>query len=165
MALMSARDARAADADTDQTVRLAAPSPRTVVRVVAIVVACAVALYLAWRLRDVLRLVIISVFLALALLPLLDAVDARVRVPRAAVILSLYAVLAAGVMVVGAVVVPSMVKEVQQVSREAPRYEQELRRNQTFRRYDDRYHITARIQGDARGLPSQLGEATGPLQD
>jgi len=62
-------------------------------------------------------------------------------------------------------VVPSMVKEVQQVSREAPRYEQELRRNQTFRRYDDRYHITARIQGDARGLPSQLGEATGPLQD
>ena len=51
MALMSARDAGAADAD--QTVRLAAPSPRTVVRVVAIVVACAVLLYLVWRLRDV----------------------------------------------------------------------------------------------------------------
>jgi predicted PurR-regulated permease PerM len=94
---------------------------RTVVRVVAIVVACAVSLYLAWRLRDVLRLVVISVFLALALLPVVDAIDARVRVPRAAIILSLYAALAAGVIVVGVVVVPSMVKEVHQVSRDASR--------------------------------------------
>lgn len=126
---MSARAARAgdADADADQTVRLAAPSPRAVVRIVAIVVACAVLLYLAWRLRDVLRLVVISVFLALALLPVVDAIDARVRVPRAAIILSLYAALAAGVIVVGVVVVPSMVKEVLQLSRDAPRYEQEQR--------------------------------------
>ena len=42
MALMSARAARAGDVDADQTVRLAAPSPRAVVRLVAIVVACAV---------------------------------------------------------------------------------------------------------------------------
>jgi predicted PurR-regulated permease PerM len=167
MALMSARAARAgdADADADQTVRLAAPSPRAVVRIVAIVVACAVLLYLAWRLRDVLRLVVISVFLALALLPVVDAIDARVRVPRAAIILSLYAALAAGVIVVGVVVVPSMVKEVQQLSRDAPRYEQDLRRNETFRRYDDRYHIVANVEADARALPSQLRKATGPLQD
>src|SRR4051812_33562916 len=118
MALMSARDARAVDADVHQTVRLAAPSPRTVVRVVAIVVACVMLLYLAWRLRDVLRLVVISVFLAVALLPVVDAIDTRVRVPRAAVILSIYAALAAGVIVVGVVVVPSMVKEVRQLSGE-----------------------------------------------
>src|SRR5215218_1562528 len=116
MALMSARGTGHADADADQTVRLAAPSARTVLRVVAIVVACAMLLYLVWRLRDVLRLVVISLFLALALLPLVDAIDARVRVPRAAIILSLYAALAAGVIVVGVVVVPSMVKEVQQIS-------------------------------------------------
>jgi predicted PurR-regulated permease PerM len=163
MALVSAREARAADADADRTVRLAAPSLRAVVRIVAIVVACAVLLYLAWRLRDVLRLTVISVFLALALLPLVDAIDARVRVPRAAIILSIYAALVAGVIVVGVVVVPSMVKEVQQLSRDAPRYEQDLRRNATFRRYDDRYHIAAKIQADARALPSQLRKATGPL--
>ena len=167
MALTSARDTRAADADgdADATVRLAAPSPGAVVRIVAIVVACAVGLYLAWRVRDVLRLVVISVFLALALLPVVDAIDARVRVPRAAIILSLYAVLAAGVIVVGVVVVPSMVKEVQQVSRDAPRYGQDLRRDATFRRYDDRYHVVARVQADARALPGELGKATGPLQD
>src|SRR3954467_7976547 len=93
---------------SERTVRLAAPSLRAVVRIVAIVVACAVLLYLAWRLRDVLRLIVISVFLAVALLPVVDALDARVHVPRAVVILSLYAVLAAGVVLVGAVVVPSM---------------------------------------------------------
>src|SRR6476620_7313938 len=165
MALTSARDARAADAGPDQTVRLAAPSARTVVRNVAIVVACAVALYLAWRLRDVLRLVVVSVFLALALLPVVDAIDERVRAPRAAIILSLYVALAAAVIVVGVVVVPSMVKEVQQVSRDAPRYEQDLRRDATFRRYDDRYHVAARIQADASALPGRLREAAGPLQD
>jgi hypothetical protein len=101
MALMSALDARTGDADADPTVRLAAPSLSAVARIVAIVVACAMLLYLAWRLRDVLRLVVISVFLALALLPVVDAIDARVRVPRAAIILSLYAALAAGVIVVG----------------------------------------------------------------
>jgi predicted PurR-regulated permease PerM len=47
-----------------------------------------VVLYLAWRLRDVLRLAIISVFLALAPLPVVDAIEAHARVPRAAVIVS-----------------------------------------------------------------------------
>ena len=134
-------------------------------RIVAIVVACAIGLYLTWRLRDVLRLVVISLFLGLALLPLVDAIDARVRVPRAAVILALYAALAGGVVVVGAVVVPSMVKQVQRLSREAPHYVDDLRRNSTFRRYDDRYHIAAKLQADAHGLPDQLRRATGPLQD
>src|SRR3954471_6870601 len=160
---MSARGAR--DADADRRGHLAAPAPKAVVRFIAIVVACAMVLYLAWRLRDVLRLVVISVFLALALLPVVDAIDARVRVPRAAIILSLYAALAAGVIVVGVVVIPSMVKEVQQLSRDAPRYEQDLRRNETFRRYDDRYQIAAKVQADARALPSQLRTATGSLQD
>src|SRR3954471_7471411 len=165
MALVSAPEGRTADPDADPTVRLAAPSLRAVARIVAVVVACAALLYLAWRLRDVLRLVVISVFLALALLPVVDAIDTRVRVPRAAIILSLYAALAAGVIVVGVVVVPSMVKEVQQLSHEAPRYGHELRRNDTFRRYDDRYQIAAKVQADARALPSQLRTATGSLQD
>jgi predicted PurR-regulated permease PerM len=162
---MSTRNGRAADAEADRPVRLAAPSPKAVVRLVAIVVACALFLYLAWRLRDVLRLVVISVFVALALLPVVDAIDARVRVPRAAIILALYAALAAGVVVVGVVVVPSSVKQVEQLSRDAPRYAQDLRRNDTFRRYDDRYHIVANLEADARALPSQLSQATGPLQD
>src|SRR3954453_11183755 len=123
------------------TVRLAAPSFRGVVRLVAIVAAWAVALYLVWRTRGVLRLSAIALFVGLTLNPLVDAVDRRVRLPRAGVILLLYAVLAGGVVVTGAVVVPSTVRQVQQLSRDAPTYLRDLRRNAAFRRYDDRYQI------------------------
>ena len=58
-----------------------------------------------------------------------------------------------------------LVKEVQQLSRDAPRYAADLRRNSTFRHYDDRYHITTRLVGDAHRLPQLLGHLAGPLQD
>ena len=144
--------------------RLAAPSLKGVVRIVAIVVVCAVVLYLTWQIRGVVRLVFIALFVALTLLPVVDALDARVRVPRAPLILSVFLILAAGVVVVGAVVVPSMVKQVRQISHDAPGYATELRRNATVRSYDDRYHITARVERDVRALPSRLGSATGALQ-
>jgi predicted PurR-regulated permease PerM len=146
------------------SVRLASPSLRSVVRIVAIVIGCALALYVTWLLRGVLRLVVVSVFVALALIPIVDAVDRRARVPRAAIIVALYAVLAGGVVLVGAVVVPSMAHQVRQVSGDAPRYARDLRRNGTFRRYDDRYHVTARVEAEARALPRRLGTATGSLQ-
>jgi len=145
-------------------VRLAAPSVRGVVRIVAIVVVSAFALYLTWLLRDVLRLVVISLFLALALIPVVDALDRRVRVPRAAVILAVYAALAGGVVLVGAVVVPSIAHQVRQIAGDAPRYARDLRRDGTFRRYDDRYRITARVGAAAHALPRRLAEETGSLQ-
>src|SRR3954447_13442214 len=106
--------------DPRPTVRLAAPSLRGVVRLVVIVAACAVALYLVWRTRGVLRLTAIALFVALTLNPIVVAFDRRVRLPRADVILLLYAVLAGGAVVAGAVVVPSTVRQVQQLSRDAP---------------------------------------------
>src|SRR3954465_9056998 len=113
------------------TVRLAAPSFRGVVRRVAIVGACAVALYLLWRTRGVLRLAAIALFVGLTLNPLVDALDRPVRLPRRGLILLLYAVLAGGIVVTGAVVVPSTVRQVQQLSRNAPTYLHDLRRNAT----------------------------------
>ena len=150
--------------DPGPTVRLAAPSFKGVVRLVAIAAACGVALYLVWRTRGVLRLAAIALFVGLTLNPIVDAFDRRVRLPRAGVILLLYAVLAGGVVVAGAVVVPSTVRQVQQLSRDAPRHLDDLRRNATFRHYDDRYRITARLQRDARALPGRLEQAAGPLQ-
>ena len=150
--------------DPGPTVRLAAPSLRGVVRLVAIVAACAIGLYLLWRTRGVLRLAAIALFVGLTLNPIVDAFDRRVRLPRAGVILLLYAVLGGGVVVTGAVVVPSTVRQVQHLSRDAPRHLHDLRRNATFRRYDDRYQITAKLERDARALPGRLQQAAGPLQ-
>jgi predicted PurR-regulated permease PerM len=148
-----------------RTVRLASPSLRSVVRFVVIVVACGIALFLAWRAREVIRLVGISVFFALTLMPVVDAACSKTRAPRALVILAVYVLLIAAVALVGYVVAPSLVKEVQQLSHNAPRYATELRHNSTFRHYDNRYHISTKLVHDARGLPHLLGHLVGPLKD
>jgi len=148
-----------------RTVRLAAPSFRGVVRLVTIVVVCAIALYLLWRVRGVVGLMGISLFFALALMPVVDALDNKLRLSRAVLILVVYLLLIAGVAVIGYVVVPSLVKEVGQLSHDAPRYAAELRHNATFRHYDNRYHITPTLVQDARRLPQLLGHLVGPLKD
>jgi predicted PurR-regulated permease PerM len=163
MALSLSRDP-GPEADDAGLIRIAAPSLKGVVRTVAIVVACAIALYLTWRVRGVLRLTIIALFVALTLNPIVDTIDRRVPVPRGAVILALFVVLAAVVFAIGATVVPTMVKQVQQLSHDAPHYIGELRQNSTFRGYDNHYHLTDHLRSDARALPQALGKATGPLQ-
>ena len=130
-----------------------------------ILVACGIALYLLWRVRGVVRLVAISLFLGLALLPVVDAVCTRIRMPRGAAILGVYLVLIVAVGFIGYVVVPSLVKEVQRLSHNAPAYAADLRHNATFRHYDNRYHITPKLVRDAQRLPQLLGHLVGPLKD
>jgi predicted PurR-regulated permease PerM len=135
-----------------------------VLRIVLIVVACVIGLYLLWRVRTVIRLAAISLFLALAMLPIVDALDHRTRIRRSLSILLVYLVLVAAVVVIGAVVVPSIIKEVGQLSKDAPRYAHDLRGNSTFRHYDNRYRISAKLVEDARHLPRVLGHLAGPLK-
>jgi predicted PurR-regulated permease PerM len=146
-------------------VRLAEPSLGGVVRMILILAASVVFLYLVWRVRIVIRLVGISLFFALALLPVVDAIDNRIKGPRALIILGVYIALIASVLLIGYVVVPSLVKQVQQIAHDAPRYAADLRHNGTFRHYDDRYHITAKLVQDAHRLPQMLGHLVGPLKD
>jgi predicted PurR-regulated permease PerM len=149
----------------ERIIRLAAPSLGGVVRLVLIVTACAIFLYLCWRAREVIRLIAISLFVALALFPVVDSIDNRIRLPRSLIILIVYVALFASIGVIGYVVVPSLVKEVEQVAHDAPRYAADLRHNGTFRHYDNRYHITPKIVEDARRLPQLLGHLVGPLKD
>jgi predicted PurR-regulated permease PerM len=136
-----------------------------VLRITLIVVATALALYLVWRVRSVIQLLAISLFFALALFPLVEAVAVRTRVHRAVVILATYVILALLVGLIGYVVIPSLVKEVHTLSHDAPHYAAQLRENSTFRHYDDRYHITAKLLRDTHRLPQLLAHAAGPLKD
>ncbi len=154
-----------ADGAEPLRVRVTAPALGGVLRIVLMLVGSALALYLVWRIRGVIQLLAISSFFAFALFPVVDAVALRTRAPRAVVILAVYLLLALLVGVIGSVVVPSIVREVQTLSHDAPRYAAELRRNATFRHYDDRYHITAKLLRDAHRLPELLAKAAGPLKD
>ena len=62
-------------------------------------------------------------------------------------------------------VIPSLVKELQTLSRDAPHYAAQLRRNPTIRRFDNRYHISAKLVRDAEHLPEELAKLAGPLKD
>ncbi len=156
---------RSADGADQLRVRLAPPPLADVLRIVGVLVTVGLALYLFWRVRTVIRLLAISLFFAFALFPVVDAVWVRTRVPRAAVILSVYLILAMLIALIGYVVIPSLVSEVHQLSRDAPHYAAVLRHNATFRQYDDRYHITAKILRDTHRLPELLARAAGPLKD
>ncbi|HEX4760079.1 MAG TPA: AI-2E family transporter, partial [Thermoleophilaceae bacterium] len=126
-------------------VRLMAPTARGLMRTLLLVAACAGGLYLLYLLRNVIRMVAIALFLALALMPLVDTLS-RGRVPRTVAILGLYLALAIGVAGVGIVIVPAVAGEVKTFAHNAPTYVQDLRHNSTFRHYDDRYHITPKLQ-------------------
>jgi predicted PurR-regulated permease PerM len=160
----SARDRDPPEDAQATAVRIATPSLRGVLRILLIVVVCAIALYLVWRVRTLLRLVAISLFVTLVILPIVDALDRRTRAHRGLIILGVYLALFASVVVIGYIVIPSVVKEVGQLSHNAPRYARELRGNPTFRHYDNRYHISAKLVQDARHLPERLAHLAGPLK-
>jgi hypothetical protein len=61
-------------------------------------------------------------------------------------------------------VIPSIVREVGDLSHDAPRYARDLRSNATFRHYDNRCHISAKLVRDARRLPQTLAHLAGPLK-
>jgi predicted PurR-regulated permease PerM len=152
--------------ETQQRVvaKLAAPSLQGVARLVAIVAACAGALYLLYLTRGVLKILAISLFTATALGPVVDAVQRR-HVPRAWAILLVYLACALAIVGAGALMAPSVGPQVRALSHEAQHAIGDLRHNATVRRYDNRYHISGKLEAQLRGLPGRLGEAAGPLRD
>ena len=144
--------------------QLGTPSLRGVVRLMAILSACAAALYLLYLTRGVIELFVIAVFTAVALAPVVDAVQ-RTGLGRAWAIAAVYAACVLAVLGVGALAVPSVGSQLGDLSRSAERSVADLRDNALVRRYDDRYHVTAKIQAQLQQLPERAGEAAGPLRD
>jgi predicted PurR-regulated permease PerM len=153
------------DGEGQLRVRLATPSVSGVLRIIFVLVAAGFGLYIVWRIRGVIQLLAIALFFAFALFPVVDSLAVRTRAPRSAVILVVYVLLALLIALVAYVVIPSLVKELNALSRNAPHYAAQLRHNATIRRLDNRYHITPKLVHDARNLPEELAKLAGPLKD
>jgi predicted PurR-regulated permease PerM len=139
-------------------------SVATVVRVVWVSAAVVAALYLLYLVRGVLGLVMVAVFLAVAIAPAVNFLHRR-RVPRWLAILLVYLSIFASIFGVGLLIVPPLVNGVEDLSSNLPGYVQDLRHNETFRKYDDKYDITQNLNEQAKNLPSKLGDAAGTLRD
>ncbi|MDQ3091220.1 MAG: AI-2E family transporter [Actinomycetota bacterium] len=136
---------------------------RQLVRILSVLLAFLVGLFLLYKVRDVLLVVGIAVFLSVAFGPAVDVL-ARGRVPRSAAILAVYAALVAVIVGVGLLVVPPVVDQLDQLAGDLPGFLNDLRANATFREFDARYGIVQTLQEQASSLPSRLGDAAGTLQ-
>jgi predicted PurR-regulated permease PerM len=139
------------------------PSFRTLARVFFTLVLFAGGLYLVYLVRDVVVLLFIAVFLAVALGPAVDFFHRRL-LPRALSILLVYLLGLIAVFLVGLLVVPPIVDQVEDLARKAPSYIRDIRNNPTLREYDDKYKITQKLEQQANKLPSVLSAAAGTLQ-
>src|SRR5262249_32721167 len=147
----------ALDADPDDEPRVIAridtPSLPGVVRLIAIIAACAGALYVLYLTRGVVKLLVIAVFTAVALAPAGDAVQ-KAKLPRAWSILIVYLAAAIAIAGIAALMVPSVASQVGRLSHDATHGVSDLRRNATFRHFDDRYHVSAKVNEQLKQLPS-----------
>jgi len=139
-------------------------SSRLIAKVVLVAAVVLAALYFVYLIRSVVGLFLIAVLLAVAIAPPVNWLDRR-RVPRWVAILAVYFAGAAAIFGIGLLIIPPLVTGVEDLSSNLPGYVDDLRHNQTFRKYDNRYGITQKLKQQAKDLPSKLGEAAGTLRD
>jgi predicted PurR-regulated permease PerM len=137
---------------------------RQIARVFFTVSALAVFLYVLYVVRAVVVLVFVAGFLAIALGPPVDWLQ-RVGMRRSLAIIEVYLAIAASIFGVGLLVVPPVVDQVNGLSKDIPGWVKDLRKSKTFRKYDDKYHISKKLNDQAAKLPSKLGSAASTLQD
>jgi predicted PurR-regulated permease PerM len=139
-------------------------SARAVAKVVLVAAGVIAALYFSYLIRTVIGLVLIAAFFAIAIAPAVNWLNHR-KVPRWVAILLVYLGIAGGIFGIGLLIVPPLVTGVESLSSDLPGYVDDLRNNQTFRSYDNKYHITEKLQEQAQQLPTKLGDAAGTLRD
>ena len=138
-------------------------SARTIVKVVLITAATLAVLYLLYEIRAILKLLFIAIFLAVALGPAVDFYQRRLRAPRSLSILLVYLTILAAIFGLGLLVVPPIVSGVNKFVKAVPGYVQDIRNSRTLRKYDNKYHITDKLNQEAKKLPNRLGDITGAL--
>jgi predicted PurR-regulated permease PerM len=139
-------------------------SAGAIAKVILIIVGVLLGLYFLYLIRQIVGLILISVFFAVAMAPAVDWLSHR-RVPRAVAILLVYLGITGAIFGVGLLVVPPVVNGVDQLSKDLPGYVSDLRKNHKIREFDDKYHVTPKLKEQASDLPKHLGDAAGTLKD
>ena len=139
-------------------------SGRSIAKVILVAAGVLAGLYFLYLIRQVIGLMFIAIFLAVALGPAVDFFH-HGKVPRAAAIIGVFLLIFLFIFLIGLLVVPPVVDEVDEFASDVPSYIDELRSSSTLRRYDDRYGITEQLERQAATLPRRLGDAAGALQN
>ena len=143
------------------------PSTRAIFRVVLIVVASALALYVIYRLRKPISWVLLAAFIATAASGPVNRLDRRM--PRGAAIAIVYAGIILTPIVIGAILIPPLVEGGTDLVNDLPGYAQDLEEtfseNETLAQINQDYDLTSKLEGLAEDAAGQLGNAAGTLAD
>ena len=142
-----------------QRISLASVTPRAVLTIVGIVIAIAAALWILWLTRRILTWVVIAMFLAVALNPLVDALQRRLRMRRVLAISCTFLlgfVMATGVVLL---LVPPLIDAGQQLADDAPGYVDRFGQTSIVQDLDQRYNVVDRLKEFVKDIPDKLGGA------
>jgi predicted PurR-regulated permease PerM len=142
---------------TERTVDL---RPRTILRILLLVIAVGVALEVIWIARHVLAWVVIALFLALALDPLVAWIERRGRLARGPAIAVTYLIVIAVIVGVGATFIPKLVDEVNGFVQALPNYVHDLTHGRGRLGFlETKYHVVEKVQNAVKtgGASKVLG--------
>jgi predicted PurR-regulated permease PerM len=134
--------------------------PRTILRVLLIVLAVAVALEVIWIARHVLSWVVIALFLALALDPFVGFIQRHTRLGRGAAIAVAYLIVLGVIAGIGATFIPKLIDEVNGFVQALPNYVHDLTHGRGRLGFLERkYHVVEKVreQVQAGGAKKVLG--------
>ncbi len=142
-------------------------TPRIILRVLAITVTFAIALYLVYLLRKPISWVLIAAFLAVALAGPVNMLSRYMK--RGLAITLVYLGLLLVPIGIGALIVPPLVTQGNNLIQDLPNYVVDARefadKNSTLRSLEADYSITEKLQEQAEKLPARIGDAATVLGD
>jgi predicted PurR-regulated permease PerM len=135
-------------------------SNRTLLRLLAVSTAFVLVVWLLWEIRDVLQMLLIAGFLALALNPAVTWFELHGwRRGRAVAVVFVLTLVVVGAILT--VVFAPLYEEVRRFANDVPGYIDDLRRSRLLRELDARYDILAKLQEQATTLPERLPGTAG----
>jgi predicted PurR-regulated permease PerM len=143
------------------------PLGRAALRTVLIVVSVAAVLYLIVLLQKPLSWLVIAAFIAVAMSGPVNLLARRMK--RGLAIAIAYLGLVMIPIGLGALLIPSLVGQIENLADNVPEYAQDVtefvQENDTLNDLNDKYDFTSELQSLADDLPSKIGDAAGVLQD
>ena len=140
---------------------------RTIVRTVLVIVCVALILYLLYLLRKPISWLLISIFLAVALSPLVNRAARSMK--RGLAIAVVYIGLLLVPILLIALIVPPLITEANNFAENVPQYADDVtefvQENERLRNLNEDYDITGKLEEEAGKLPERLGGAAGTLRD
>jgi predicted PurR-regulated permease PerM len=140
--------------------------PRSILTAALVLVGVGVVLWVLWVSRRVLVWTFVSVFLAVALSPAVDALQRRGIGRRGIAAVIVYLLLTAVIAGMGALIVPTLIQQVDDLVQAAPGYVRDLTRGRGPLGFlETKYHVVDRVQEAVTGnSPGRLaGGATAAL--